>query len=38
MMAQWLRALTALRKDMGSILRTHMVAHRFLFQGINALI
>jgi hypothetical protein len=29
-MAQWLRALTALPKDLGSIPRTHMVAHSHL--------
>ncbi|CAO2645611.1 hypothetical protein LEMLEM_LOCUS27546 [Lemmus lemmus] len=36
-MAQWLRALTALPKDPGSIPSTHMAAHNCLkiqFQGI----
>ena len=36
-MAQWLRALTALPEDPGSILSTHMAAHNCLkiqFQGI----
>lgn len=37
-MVQWLRALTFLTEDLGSVLSTHMVAHdclRFPFQRIQ---
>ena len=37
-MAQWLKALTALREDPGSVLSTYTAAHNYLklqFQGIQ---